>query len=197
MSILIVSAAKFEAQPTLSCLEEYSISADFFECGIGPVHAAKSVSELKRAAQGRQVYFLGSCGIFGEFSTPFLCTTDEIHWMPTGERMGHAKLMDHIYPPYSLKIPNPLNLPLVKILTSSSVSLSNEIKLKHLPNPDCLVENMEAYCIAKDLYEASSSLEIIMGITNQVGPNGSDQWSANFKSVARMTAQYMERRLCQ
>lgn len=196
MSILIISAVKFEAQPTIDKLTKHSVQVDFIECGIGPLNASRSVAKLKSAAKGKQVFYLGSAGTFGDFPSPFLCTTDEIHWMPTGERMGHAKFMETLHPPHSLKLPNPLNLPVVSILSSTSVSFSGEIALPHLPAPEKLVENMEAYCIARDLYEAADSLEIVMGITNQVGPQGSVQWSENFKSVAEMTANYMEKRVC-
>ena len=92
-NILLISAARFEAKPSIEILRKNNIKYDYFEFGIGPIHAAKSAEKLKERAKGKNVIYLGSCGTFSDFREPYLATVDQVHWMPTAERMGLAKYM--------------------------------------------------------------------------------------------------------
>ena len=82
-------------------------------------------------------------------------------------------------------------LPKKTVLTTSSVSLDASINLDTYSNPDILIENMEAYSIIGEVIEAASSIDVIFGITNAVGPDGSKDWEKNFLEVANMTARFI------
>ena len=192
---MIISAVKFEADPVLSLLDNNHISYDFYEFGIGPINAAKSSVKLKESAAGKNTLYLGSAGSFASFSEPYLCRINQVYWLPTGERIGQAKYMEGLHEPLMIKGSGHFELPEKKALTSTSVSLNADIKVEALPQKQQLVENMEAYAIVSELIEVVNSLDIIWGITNEVGPHGSEQWSENFKQVAQLTANFLEPQL--
>ena len=193
-TLLIISAVKFEAIPTLEMLEKYNIKHEYMEIGIGPINAAKSSSVLKEKAKGKKVIYLGSAGCFEEFEGPYLVTVNQVYWMPTAERMGLAKFMEDLHKPISIPVTGNFDLIAKTVLTSTSVSLDGSINLD-LPERSELIENMEAYSVAAELGEAAESVDIIFGITNGVGPNGSKDWIKNFKKISIMTSEYLKNKL--
>ena len=193
-SLLIISAVGFEAKPTLDMLEKNNIEHEYMEIGIGPINAAKSTTALKEKAKGKNVIYLGSAGSFGEFSYPYLVTVNKVYWMPTAERMGIAKYMEDLHKPISIPATGNFDLQAKIVLTSTSVSLDASISLD-LPEQSKLIENMEAYSVAAELNEVAESVDIIFGITNGVGPDGSKDWVKNFKKISAMTAEYLESQL--
>lgn len=193
-SLLVISAVGFEAKPTLDMLEKNNIEHEYMEIGIGPINAAKSTTALKEKAKGKNVIYLGSAGSFGEFSAPYLVMVNKVYWMPTAERMGIAKYMEDLHKPISIPATGNFDLQAKTVLTSTSVSLDASISLD-LPEQSKLIENMEAYSVAAELNEVAESVDIIFGITNGVGPDGSKEWVKNFKKISAMTAEYLESQL--
>ncbi|MFK7826563.1 MAG: hypothetical protein AB8G05_20650 [Oligoflexales bacterium] len=193
-SLLIISAVQFEANPTLEMLEKHNIEHEYMEIGIGPINAAKSAATLKEKARGKNVIYLGSAGTFDDFSGPYLVTVNQVHWMPTAERMGTAKFMEDLHKPINIVKTGNFDLSAKTVLTSTSVSLDASINLD-LPLKSELIENMEAYSVAAELNETAESVDIIFGITNGIGPDGSKDWVKNFKKISTMTAEYLENQL--
>ncbi len=193
MSLLVVSAFKPEAKPTLELLTKNKVPFEYFQLGVGPIHAAKSEALLKKAARGRTVLYVGSCGSFYSFKDLHLVSVDSVYWMPPCLRTGIAKIPLILHKP--IYFPNSeISLPKKAVLTSPSVSLVNafaENVEKNLPSKELLVENMELYACAEALLEAKS-LYVILGVTNEVGPSGSKDWEKNFKEIAHMTASFVE-----
>lgn len=203
LELLVISATAEEAAPTLAVLAKHGLTFAAHVCGIGPLAAAKASLSLKTAAQGKRVLYLGSAGCFQAFAEPYLVSVGRVWWLPTGERMGYAKHMPALYPPLDLAPSEWLDLPLCQLLTATSVSL-NAAFAGNLADSDPglfagktpFIENMEAYAILSELLPVASRLEVVMGITNAVGPEGSEQWLKNWKKVAHLTAEYVEARLC-
>jgi hypothetical protein len=100
--------------------------------------------------------------------------------------------MENLHPPISISPAN-LQLEVKKVLTSSSVSLKNDIVVE-LADRTQLIENMELYSVISELASAKN-LNVIFGITNGIGPDGSNEWFKNFKLVSKMTADYIEEHL--
>lgn len=192
---LIISAVAFEAKPTREMLDRHGVRYDYMEIGIGPVYAAKSAARLKETSEGKNVLYLGSAGSFAPFSAPYLVTADKVWWMPTAERMGLAKYMKDLYKSVEIPVTGHFDLPVKQILTSSSVSFNAGIEVA-LPERELLIENMEAYSVAEELMEGAKTVDIIMGITNGIGPDASKDWVRHFKSIAQLTADYLEKKLC-
>ncbi len=195
MSLVVVSAVRFEAEATLELFVRLGIPHEYFSVGIGPLHTARSSVELRERCRGRDVLYLGSCGSFYTFAEPHLVTTQNVYWMPACLRTGIAGFPEHIYPKIVLP-PTKLPLPQKDVLTSASVSLTSDfaddVRAK-LGSAENLVENMELYACADALRE-SQSLSIILGVTNEVGPQGRSQWATHFKAVAQMSADYLASR---
>lgn len=194
-SLLLISAVGFEAKPTIDMLTKNNIDHEYMEIGIGPINAAKSSALLKAKAKGKNVIYIGSAGTFDDFTSPFLVSVDQVLWMPTAERMGTAKFMEGLHKPINIPATNNFSLPSMTVLTSTSVSLDASIELSLLPEPSHLIENMEAYSVAGELIEVAESVDIIFGITNGVGPDGSTDWVKNFKKISFMTSDYLEKEL--
>ncbi len=191
---LIISAVRFEAEATLASLDPKMY--DYVELGIGPVHALVGALKLREQATGRQVLYIGSAGTFGEFKEPYLTQVKRVWWLPTAERMGMAKYMPNLYPPLEMTKRTDLGLPDCEVFTSTSVSLSalTSVIDSRLPALEESVENMEAYCVVAQLLPVVSQLDILLGISNQVGSKGSEQWQTNFRKVAELSAHFIARR---
>ena len=128
-----------------------------------------------------------------DFKDPYLVTVESVYWMPTGERCGLAKVFDTLYPPVRL-LPT-LTLPKRVLLTSTSVSMVDTISVS-LPPRGSLIENMELYPVAERLVSLAKRFDTIIGITNQIGPEASQQWQKNYHSVARLTGDFVSENLC-
>lgn len=189
---MFFSAAKFEVAPVLSMLDKHQISYSYFEFGVGPINAAKSSVQLKEVVNNKNVIYLGSAGTFSSFDKPYLCKVNNVLWLPTAERMCLAKHMESLYQPLKIVDTHHFDLPIKRVLTSTSVSLVNDICLDSVSERHQLVENMEAYALLMELIDSTKNLDLILGITNGVGPKGSEQWATYFMQIAQMTADYLE-----
>ncbi len=190
-SPLIISAVKFEVESLLKSLEQEQISYEYFELGVGPLHAAYKAKILKSLCYKRKVLYVGSCGSFAPFAQPYLIQAQKTLWMPTGVRTGLSHAVEKWYPPISFPVNKKIDLPSKIILTSPELSLTNKIanSFSYLPKED-LYENMELYAVADSLQEAQE-LNIALAVTNQVGLEGHEQWKAYFKKAAELTSSYI------
>ncbi len=193
MSLLVVSAVRFEAEPSLQILRDKGLAFTFFELGIGPLNAARSAVRLGELCRNRTVLFLGSCGSFYPFHAPHLLTVDTVWWLTPCVRAGIAGFPEHVHPPFSLPQTR-LALPVKTVLTAASISLSSDfapaVRAK-LPDPEHLVENMELYACIEALLEAKT-LDLILGVTNAVGSQSRAQWASHHRRVAQLTAEFLE-----
>ncbi|MBI2602370.1 MAG: hypothetical protein HYW48_04875 [Deltaproteobacteria bacterium] len=198
MSLLVVSAAHFEAQATLELLEKRNVPASFFLLGVGPIHAARAEQRLGEASKGKDVIYVGSCGSFYPFEDLHLVSIDRAYWVPPCYRTGISDNLDGLYPP--IKFPPGIfslpkfGLPVKKLLCSPTISRVDHFDeriAKTLPSPDELVENMELYVCARALIDNARSVNVILAVTNRVGPEGRLQWKRNFANGAALTAQFV------
>ena len=191
--LLILSAAEFEVRPLLAMLGRRGIDANSLEVGIGALEAASRAPGIATAAKGKNVVFIGTAGTFGAFTKPSLCTAGRVVWMPACERLG----LGYGIPRgtvHQVKFPEPARfareLPAMTVLCSPSISLDNRfdesIRAKLDPR-DC-VENLELYSCARAITATAASFEVVMGITNSVGPGAHEEWKAWHEEAAEMTA---------
>ncbi len=193
---LLVSAAPFEAEPTLAACKKAGLDVSYASCGIGPLHAAKAEHNLKELAAGREVIFIGTCGSFLPGQGLQLVHATKTIWFTPCLQAGIAWAIDGLYPVIDLPPPPKSAPPLPKkiIATSSTISrerayLRNTETLLPFPEKD-LVENCELYACAEGL-KAARSLLVVMAITNEIGPNARSQWKNNFGPAAELTAEYV------
>lgn len=210
--ITVLSAAKFEADPTLKVLEDMHVAHEFIELGIGPIHAAKKSSTLH--LEGKKVLYLGSCGVFSKDFIPEVVTCENVYWSPPSVRSGQSNLIEDVEPPITFENLSRFakNFKKASVFCSPTITLDEtlipslspvEPKLKpenivsiETSSKLLKVENMELYSVADKLCEASS-LSVLLGITNAVGPSGRTQWNDNFHLLAQKCADFSRRYITQ
>jgi len=193
LKTLIVAAVKFEVENLLEELEKKVYNFEFFEIGIGPLKATRSSLKLEEKCENAHVIYVGTCGTFSPFEKPYLVSAEETHWMPAGVRSGISDFNPNWHPPLSFKeIPHSHKLQKEIILTSPEISLTQDFKNNEMTknNSSRIYENMELYCVGEAL-KKSRRLDIILGVTNEIGPNSRLEWKKNFKKLAEMSKNYL------
>ncbi len=189
-SPLFISAAVFEHAPLREYLPTLN-DTNFALCGIGPLAAAKAAERLADAARNRDVIFIGTAGVFGEFISPYVARAVGVRWLQADERLGHAYAVDGIYPRIPLPTAPPwaTHLPATEVLCTSTISLD-----PHLPTAvttaSC-VENLELYSCAGELLASAKSFVALFGITNTIGRHAHQQWQQHHAEAARLTAKFI------
>lgn len=193
MRILVISAAEFEAAPVLRQLAESNISSDYACCGIGSINAAKVSKYLGDLAKGRHVLFVGTCGSFFQAQLGEVVSASKVSWKPVCERFDLADSIEGIYPEVCLDPKKKLvqGLRDVQVLCCPTISRVKHFELL----PELAVENLEVYSVVHELLENAKSLDILLGISNQVGPEGRREWRENFELCSKMTAQVVRNSL--
>ncbi len=199
---LIVSAAPFEIAPLVARLEKKRLDFKVAECGIGALTAASRARELGDAAAGRHVIFVGTSGTFAPFTEPCLCTASRVIWLPACERLGlgygipRGSLHEvHLSPEVTSSLTS--GLPAMTVICSPSISLEAGFTddLLRVLDPELCVENLELFSCIKPLLDSADGVEVILGITNQIGPEAHEQWLKFHAKVAEMTADYIVEKL--
>ncbi|MEZ4744128.1 MAG: hypothetical protein R3B45_17045 [Bdellovibrionota bacterium] len=192
MDLLIISAVEFESAPTVRLLKQLGIPHRVAYCGVGPIQAAKNSKKIADAAMGKDVIFLGSCGIFNNFTNIEIITTNLILWMPEGVRRHLSEVIDGVYPPIKLDLPNHNSaIKKMTMLCSSTIGVSPYTNNPSTPYDFDLersVENLEFYSVAEDIKAVSRSFMNFFAITNEIGTEARMQWKKNFKDAALLTA---------
>ncbi len=191
MQWLIVSAAPFEAKPTLDLMLSKGVDVAYESCGVGALEAARRSPALRQAAKGRNVLFLGTCGSF--YAPNKICelvTAASVAWLPTCVRHDLAYQVQGSDLPISLPPPfAKIQLPRRAVVCSPAISVSSRLPLSF--DPPNTVENLELYSCAEALLVDAESFSVILAVTNEIGPGAHSQWKANFQLAAQSTANYL------
>lgn len=199
-SYLIISAAEFEATPLMEKLGKNRISFAFVAAGVGALAAAANSNALARQACGKKVLFVGTAGTFGSFSAPFLCRPQRVFWLPACERLElgygipRGKIPFFKHEKFSSLSDS---LPPFDIVCSPSISLKNGFSqnLSIQFEPAKTAENLELFsCIDRIQYSAAS-VDVLLGITNEIGQNAHAQWQQWQNFAAEMIADHVVKQL--
>ena len=190
----IVSAAWYEADATVSALKAASIHHVQCELGVGSIKAAKNAAAVAEKCRGKNVIFIGTCGIFAEFSSVKIVRGSTVEWLPACVRNGFAYSVPSEQGPFNLPLPLQtfVDLQPVNVICSSSISLS---PVPTPARPILCVENLELFSCYEELSTSGNSLTVLLGITNRIGPNAHPQWTANHKIAADQCANLIIRAL--
>ncbi len=190
MSLIVVSAILEESSPSLALLEKQGVDVAYHCLGVGPLHAAKAVAAIAAASRGKRVIYIGSAGSYAGFDEPYLVTANRVLWSPSGERFGLAERPDWLYGPLELEPPAwLLSLAPRTVLTSTGITIYDGLPPRK--GSEACVENMELYACCQELRESAREFAVILGITNQIGSQGREQWLRHRARVAAMTAEYI------
>jgi len=193
MNNLIVSAVEFEITPILNALKLKDQHYESFHCGIGPLNAAKSISELKTKAQNKNVIFVGTCGVFSGFEKTEIVTASNVSWQPACLRHDLGSEIEGLYPDIQLRKLDPEfnsvslgKIREVSMICSSVISLNSSLNNPAVSGRTC--ENLEFYSVAEELKNVSKTFVNFFAITNEICPEARSQWKRNFKEAASLTA---------
>lgn len=194
--LIVISAVDFEIRPLLDQLAKSGRNCSSMHTGIGALAAAASAREIASRAQGAHVVFIGTAGTFGEFKKPWLCTARRVCWLPSGERTGisYGIPVGHL-PCESLSPDHSLGLEAKTVICSPSISLTRDFAAcwsDQLDPHEC-VENLEIWSCIRGLKQTVQRIDVILGITNQVGPDAHAQWKKWHLDAAEMTASHVAR----
>jgi hypothetical protein len=191
LKIVIVAAAEFEIAPTREVLESMDEASSTEIIGIGALNAAKAAPRLIAACRQAYVLFVGTCGTFGTFDAPYLCTPSSVDWLPTAVRTRNAYSVSGTTPQISVN-PGPLtqSLPYKRVLCSPAISTIETLPAGY--EREACVENLELYSCVDEITKVASLFSCILTVTNAIGPLAHNQWQANFPHAAQMTADFIK-----
>ncbi|MDH5656895.1 MAG: hypothetical protein OEZ34_13360 [Spirochaetia bacterium] len=192
--ILILGAIKEEIRILSEALDGKKIYfsnddlSDFIsvrECGVGSVEAALSMCEILSTDDFSEALFLGSAGSYKNSNLEFISAT-------------HFSKKDLASAEGRSKIPGLMSSAVTTEQGSLGLHLSKKLQLKNRPvnSPDSVTlihaeelfndeyENMEAFGLAFTAARANIPFSALMPVTNRVGPDGSLEWSKNFRIMS-------------
>ncbi|MCY4444370.1 MAG: hypothetical protein OXC44_06190 [Proteobacteria bacterium] len=186
----VLAAQAFEAKPTLDMLSDVALSYRFYELGIGPLVAGRSVAQLPPSSK---VIYIGSCGEFACHHVLELVTCETLYWSPPSIRTNMAALVEPA-PPLSLPCVSrnavASQLSSVMCFTSPAITLCADLVPSQLSTASRGVENLELYAVG-DYLARCQDVTIVLGITNVVGKDGRRQWRENYGKAAMITAEFL------
>lgn len=185
--MIIVSAAAFEVQPLHAALVQRQIAVDWITCGIGVLAAATAAAQARDACCEQEVLFIGTCGTFGDFTGVKLCRAQRLVWSPTCGRAGLSYAVDDTPPLTLAAAPCYATLPAVDVLCAPNVSLVNTQAHQYT---NC-VENIEAYAFLHTLAAVTTTLTVLLAVTNAVGKAARRQWRQHHAHAAQLTAEFV------
>jgi len=198
MKLLITSAIPAELEPLAVSLEAQKTpwgwetdQLRLLPLGIGPLEAQSTL--LRFEPNSSAIWFVGTAGFFdpNAFHIGQLVQAAEVSIFDGTALLGHghfAALAEHR--PFQAT-GDSFGLQPVSVANSLSVTSSNQLARLIHQQIGAEVENLELFGVA----QAAQALEVpwtgILGLTNQVGPSGSEQWHQQHKTLAQKTADFL------
>lgn len=180
--MIIMSAADFEIAAVVKSLADHGRDFSVVHCGVGVFPPLESSASLRQQCLGRDVLFIGTCGIFGKFISPQLVTVDTVCWEPSGDRLGASYPVPKLDPFSVSPLPG---LPVFRMVCGPSVS----VDARGIPPNVATVENIEFYSVLRALQASARSIRALFCVTNAIGPEAHVQWKANFARAGEMSAE--------
>ena len=191
----IFVAASFEAEPLAKLLQTHSLDFTVTPVGIGAIAAATGIEVNAQNARGRHAVFVGTCGSFAPFTAPELITPSRVLWLPTCERAGLSYSIPDTTPEISCENSGPLTSTLREAVVVCAPNISLSALLPASLDGVKTVENVELYCCYRQLKDNALTLSVVLATTNEIGKNAHQQWKANHKHAAQLTADYLGKQI--
>lgn len=162
--------------------------------GVGLVEAGIGASRLLAAVGPRAVILVGTAGIYpgaaADFALGTALVADEIALVPEILPGRHAYLPE-IVP--SRERPTPkLTAALREAGALASASVANPLAITAtrkaasfaVQRSRCVLENLEAFALARAAASAKLPYAVVLGVANQVGPSAHVEWTRNAAAAA-------------
>ena len=170
----------------------------FAPAGVGFVAAYQGLHQLLELYPTiREVFFVGTAGVYASNSTlqigDYVVVNSAILADGAAE-MGLSKYASfmanrEITATRVLEV----ELPSAKVACLLTLTLSSELALQIPKNTGAECENMELYAIALKATEKNLPWGGLLGITNEVGPEGHQQWVENRYKIEGYSFEFLGR----
>ena len=173
---------------------------ELLACGIGPVEAAAAVARALAVRRYHTVINAGIAGAFREHPSELrlgdACIVDEEIFADLGwENAEDPALPDGAMlvrrvtsSPELLQRAGMLPYPIVRGLTSASVTTTRATELRLFGTHDAAVESMEGFAVLRAAQSAGVPAIAVRGISNLVGPRKMSSWDFPAGSQAAANA---------
>lgn len=164
--------------------------------GVGLVSAAASLGQVLAGQAVTRILFTGTCGALSLDELPIgaIVRARTVHLGDLGILSGDSFLPEVM----------PRQVTPARFLESakgavdfdvfcplSITQTENGARLLQRKFPQGVVENLECFAVAQLATEQKIPCEIILGVSNQIGPNGHREWLKNHREVSRATQEWI------
>jgi nucleoside phosphorylase len=161
--------------------------------GVGNLESAiKLILRLKEVSSIKEVIFIGSCGTYDNsiLAYPSFIAGNEYYYYEMSEFLNTSYvpelLRNHVSIETGLigsQIIKNLNIKKVNVNSPNSLTIVSKKDISNFP-PQFLLENMESFGLAYACKEIGVGFTSLFAVTNEVGPQGSENWRKNYKNLA-------------
>jgi len=194
-SLLIVGAFAPELEPYSLLSFPRTLSLRTHIVGVGPVAAAAGMANRLAAGRPEGVIFSGTCGVYPDagFGVGDVIVAQRLVFLDGAVASG-AGAMPSVMATEMQTPPGRL-LPLLQVgampadvATVPSVTTSDGLARQLRERSRCSIEHLEAFAVAYACEQVQVPWVIVLGVANQVGPMGRQQWRQYHEAVAHRTA---------
>lgn len=163
--------------------------------GIGLVQAAATLSQILERQSVTQILFTGTCGALS-LPVGSIVRAKSVHLGDLSTLSGDS-FIPEIMP--TIAIPTQfLNLMESTIESDAFCPISitkseRGAALLQKKFPDGVVENLECFVVAQIAAQRQIPCEIILGVSNHIGPSGHEEWLSHHQEVSRKTQSWIQR----
>jgi len=202
---LVVSAWGPEIAP-LRRLGRHDAEVVLRPVGIGPVEAAIGAAAALAAHRPERVIFVGTAGVYprGRHTAALgsVAIAEEVLLVSTAALRGDGYLPE-LQPSRdagaktlrdALRAAAPA-VPVARVACPVAITRSAALGRRIAKETGALLENLEAFAVARAARAAKVSFASVLGVANRVGPDGHQEWRAHHRAASRAACAVIARLL--
>lgn len=158
--------------------------------GVGLVSSALGAARLLADRKPSAAILLGTCGAYAGsgLSIGDVVVAERTCLADAGQAESRAAILLPMREPVeldrALREKLGAGARLVSVATTLAVTTDDALAESLARSSGCAVEHLEAYAVARAFADAAVPLAIVLGVANDVGSRGREQWAANHRSAA-------------
>jgi nucleoside phosphorylase len=182
-SILITSA--FDPESDL-LRERRQPHWEVVSLGVGALAAAARLAARLTQHQYARVIFTGTCGVIDTTSIPIgsVVTARRTLWADPGVLLGNHYIPDRVSTEVTLQGHFP-NVLFMDVVSCMGITQTDQGRLQLQQRFGNVAENMEAFAVAWVCADHHIPCDIVLGVSNRIGPTAHDEWKAHHLAASR------------
>ncbi len=166
--------------------------------GVGWMAAGQGLERLLTSLpETREVWFVGTAGAYPYSGVEVgqSCLVKEVKLLDGACEMGLARYPSLMKDQVCHASPPQWGLPQVSVACLLGLTLDVELARRIEERQNCLLENMELFSLAQACKNKNISWNACLGVTNEVGPQGHDQWKRNREEIEKQNGLILLKKL--